>query len=567
MKSFKKYFGAYYFINRYWYIWFLIIVPIIFQLLYSRYGFNPTDDGFILAYSRRILNGEIPHIDFISIRPVGSAILHSIIVLIGGDFTLYISRFFVWFQFALIGAASVILAEFFLKQRFNLFIRLSVALLAVLCSLHSFPPMAWHTVDGIFVIMLGALAVISNKQILKYLGYFLIGFSFLCKQNYLPAAILSPFIFSDWKKWKTWLVLFAPAIIYPLPAIVALNFSNYVSQLTTQSDLNQTGLLIFQNSLAFMQKIFVGVIVAITLFWPNLNFKNKKYPLGFIVALVLLIPIFKRSFLQLSDTNYITGSANLIAGIFFGNLLILLSKSSRDKEYVKLFKYGLFIGLLVWCSAISVGYNNTALGSGLLVSFLFIELAYVSNKLGKIIIPDKIIQPLFTVLLIYLTIITSISFNIGREKNVYRDLPSSELGYSLSGVLPGARGILTNKNVYEYYADLDMTINSLGGKKYALLPEDPAFWIKSKDENPLPIDWAYSVELNQQGEDRLAGALDNFVDQGGYIIMEKYYAANLATSLIPMGTKDGQYPIRDYVISKYDKLYDTDFFEVYSKTK
>ena len=44
----------------------------------STEGFNPSDDGVILAQSYRLLQGQIPHLDFISIRPVGSAVLHSL---------------------------------------------------------------------------------------------------------------------------------------------------------------------------------------------------------------------------------------------------------------------------------------------------------------------------------------------------------------------------------------------------------------------------------------------------------------------------------------------------------
>src|SRR5205807_9797349 len=44
----------------------------------GRFGFNPTDQGFILAGSWRFLHGELPHVDLISPRPLGSPILHII---------------------------------------------------------------------------------------------------------------------------------------------------------------------------------------------------------------------------------------------------------------------------------------------------------------------------------------------------------------------------------------------------------------------------------------------------------------------------------------------------------
>jgi len=41
-------------------------------------GFCPTDEGYFLAQTWRLLNGEFPHRDFISPRPVGSAAFHAL---------------------------------------------------------------------------------------------------------------------------------------------------------------------------------------------------------------------------------------------------------------------------------------------------------------------------------------------------------------------------------------------------------------------------------------------------------------------------------------------------------
>jgi hypothetical protein len=45
-------------------------------LSFGRLGFNPTDDGYMLAYSHRLLRGEMPHRDFSSPAPVGSPLRH-----------------------------------------------------------------------------------------------------------------------------------------------------------------------------------------------------------------------------------------------------------------------------------------------------------------------------------------------------------------------------------------------------------------------------------------------------------------------------------------------------------
>src|SRR5438128_4730574 len=79
---------------------FLILVPLLSHLLFSWMGFTPTDEGFTLAYSRRILDGQVPHRDFIIVRPFFSPLLHVPVVFFGGDYTFWLSRMFVWFQLA-----------------------------------------------------------------------------------------------------------------------------------------------------------------------------------------------------------------------------------------------------------------------------------------------------------------------------------------------------------------------------------------------------------------------------------------------------------------------------------
>jgi len=61
-----------------------IIIAVLLAILFSQLnyveneGFNPTDEGVVLAQSWRIINGETPHQDFISIRPAASGYLHAI---------------------------------------------------------------------------------------------------------------------------------------------------------------------------------------------------------------------------------------------------------------------------------------------------------------------------------------------------------------------------------------------------------------------------------------------------------------------------------------------------------
>jgi len=553
-------------VSKLWYVWLLILVPGILQLLYSRYGFAPTDDGFVMAYSRRILSGQLPHIDFISIRPAGSAILHSVFVLIGGDFTLYLSRLFVWFEFSFIAASSLIIAERFLRIKLNLIVKVCLALISIFISAHFFPLMAWYTTDGIFMILLGSTVTLAGSQRSKYVGYFLIGFSYLCKQNFLLAALVAPFIFSDWKNWRIWLAVFLPGFFYLLPALFTGDYIDYTSQLFTQSNIQLTGVIAYKYSYPFLQSIVVGSLMSALFYLPPFKFRKRKYYLALCAGSLLLFWTLKDYLPQLSSLKYLTIGSFALAGIFTGNLIVASVSGLFPWKFVK---FNLYIGLIVWSASISIGYNNPTLGCGLLISMLLIQIIY----LWQHTLTDRTTFQAFTILSALSTLLlltfTFYYFDSGRKMLIYEDLPQNRLKSSLAGRLYGGRGILTNSSTAAYYDDLNATISSLAGKTYAILPENAAYWIKASQQNPLPIDWPNNFEVNAKTEARLEKSVDNLLKENGVVILEKYYAAGFSTGLYPMQPSDGQasvqYPIWSFVKNNYHRVSESNYFEVYGK--
>src|SRR5881392_1943649 len=100
-------------------ILFLLFVPLLSHWLFSWMGFTPTDDGFTLAYSRRLLDGQVPHRDFIIIRPFFSPLLHVPEVWLGGASTLWLSRLIVWLQFACLAAAWTLVCDRLTNRSFS----------------------------------------------------------------------------------------------------------------------------------------------------------------------------------------------------------------------------------------------------------------------------------------------------------------------------------------------------------------------------------------------------------------------------------------------------------------
>ena len=150
------------------------------------------DGGFILGQSHRVLLGEIPHADFISPRPAGSVFLHTIDFLVPtADF--YFSRVL---AIAEVLAYCACLGLLFLRTRLralNAAAAAGIAAAAVV-TLNVFPPMAWHTIDGLFFSALGFLLVDrgirEDRRQLVLLGALALGAAPLMKQSFAVAPLL-----------------------------------------------------------------------------------------------------------------------------------------------------------------------------------------------------------------------------------------------------------------------------------------------------------------------------------------------------------------------------------------
>src|SRR3989344_4304704 len=183
---------------------FLIFVPILAHLLFSWMGFSPTDDVYNLAHSRRILEGQVPHRDFISIRPMGPAFLHAPFVFFGGEYTFWISRLFVWFEFACIAWAWTTVITQSLKSVLPVSQKVLLALIAFMFTSNLCPALVSHTIDGLFFLSLGLVLCLAGSPRRKVLGYALMGAAYLSKQSFLLTIPAFLFVLGDWRRVRFW---------------------------------------------------------------------------------------------------------------------------------------------------------------------------------------------------------------------------------------------------------------------------------------------------------------------------------------------------------------------------
>ncbi len=519
-------------------IFWIFVVPLIAHLLFSWIGYNPTDDGFILSYSRRLLEGQIPHLDFISIRPVGSALLHLPIVAFGGEATYWISRLVVWVQFGCIAWIWNFLYQKVFETSLSITESFFAGFVIFAFSVNNFPIMAWHSSDALFFATIGFGICMGTDRKYKFLGYCILGLAYLSRQNFIFLIPIALFILGDWKRIQYWIAAAVPGLLYVAYLLTVHAFSDAVLQMSSQgAALIDTGILPYL-SVTVIGGFTFGIIV---------NLLRRRPPSSKTASIIMMIIIFSIG---------IGLPLNLFQDLTFflfgltGGLLVYDVQLKRTKRV----QIGLLSLAITWCISISLGYNYPALASGTLAAYVLYNVFSLyqneqrnsSRKVFVRLILGSIVVFLLTARLIH----------------IYRGHNWLEAKQPLSDVYPGAKYIQVDTNTYAFLADMKEAIQQ-AGDNYALIPDMAGYWAASEQINPLPIDWAVSVELNNAAlMDRVTNTLDK--KRGTLvIIVQKVVAEAIAYEEQPISTKSNIYPIIDYVQMHFEKTGETRYFELY----
>lgn len=517
---------------------------------FSWIGYNPTDDGFTLAYSRRLLDGQIPHLDFIIIRPFLSPVLHMPFVWVAGDSLYWWSRAFVWFQWASMAWLWTMTINRLAGRPFRMIDCALLALIGMAFSANTWAVMAWHTIDGLWLATIGvALICGRTRRRLRFLGYLLLGTAYLCKQSFFPAVPLILLIHRDWRDLRLWLGAAIPGIAYVIYlALTGALWDAYI-QLTAISsmadvlDSNARGLTVyvFFGYLAFRLIAGAPAIVGLT-HNPRLSARLGAGLVAVVAILDIVTPAF--TLRSLYATSY------TLASLLLGGALYFVLEARRGNPFLQLI---LMILVLAWSATISVGAKSPALMAGPMV------IALLAGILPAVFRPRW-----RTVVLLILAGLTAAGFRSLRHEVVYMEQPAARLTFALDGVFPGGRGIKTNPNTYAFLADLQKAVALASGypDPYAILPDIPGYWARAAQRNPLPIDWAKNTELSDL---RLLRRVTDALDaQRSHLtmIVQKVQAFPLPQGFKNLGSSD-KFAVARHVRQNFKKCGETTYFELY----
>lgn len=534
-----------------WIGWLWPVLPLACHVGFSWIGFNPTDDGWLQAVARRIAGGEVPHRDFIFVRPALCAVLQLPLVWLGGDYTIWLSRLWGWMT---LGATCWIWSKFAFGSERPYFRGAAYAIAFFLCA-HTFPVMAWHTLDGMLLSTLAVMLVARGNSAGWRWGFLLAGMAAMCRQNFAlfaPALLLASG--PRWRDWPTaalWNVL--PLLAYVLTMLVLGGAADFVHQVTIlKGELLEVAVFRYIQNAFFAPGIVLGILVALVMNSTGRAgwFARLTAPAGILVVVSWLAISLWRG-----PLSYQSASFGLAGGVL-GFALVMWSRGMTETDRLVLGS-----GLaLAWITSMSLGYHTPALASGILF-ILLCRLAYMVGvfhcNAGNYLrwsLPIALLA-------------AAGALRYARQTFPYRDWPIHELGWNVSDVLNGGAGLRTNKLTYDIMADLRQLTSQLaaGGRHYAVLTEFSAIWIRSAEHNPLPCEWPHPTEFGYHPLffQRILTSMDA-LPSGSRIILQKYAVAHFPVELAPVRLESSYYAVQKWVRNRWQKVDETMFFEIYA---
>ncbi|MCB0841860.1 MAG: hypothetical protein KDE26_01205 [Bacteroidetes bacterium] len=521
-----------------------IILPIIYFLAFGLIGFSDTDQGFIQALSWRVINGEVPYLDFIYVRPPLSIYMHAIPMLIFPEPLVIPAERFLFYLFIALTVfwTTRTLQAYFDFHKIGVSVELFYALAFIFC-VHNFPPMPWHTVDGLLWASFGANRIARGKTTFHHsLGLIALFMAGMCKQAFYPLIIMGPALL--------WILHGRRAFFrgllggyLPLLAVVSLILINmpewgklFVAQTTASSNLND----LIDTGLIKYIKPFFFVSLPLVFAWRFHILYDWKYLPVSIFGCVFFGLLGLHVFKAMQTSTYIGPSFGFSQGFF----LLAIGMALKDFWLNnKASSVQIFLLLISWCTGISWGYaNNMLFFAPILFGFIFI----LYHELG-LIVPRYFFG---TICILVVWIFATL------YQYPYRDSPRSQINQSPGEYFPAFTYIKTGDEFIEKTREFHEIHQSFQGA-FTILPAFPLASFITHTNNPLSVDWAHNAEaIYHQNQELLQKELNQ---QANFVLIQKDKIKE-ANDPQPYGSL-----ITGYIIDNWEKAWEGTYFVVYRK--
>jgi len=506
----------------------VLVLALATELRVGRFGFHPSDQGFILAQAWRVLHGEVPHADIVSARPLGSAVLHV------ADFALPMPLFFGSSFLAMIEiiVATIAFATLVTRRRVLDWGPGTTAVVAAasLINLNAFPLMAWHTVDGIFLTACGAWALDAglrgDRALTRRGGLVLLGFAVLVKQSF----VLAPVIGLVWlllhpatrtgtrravRLLLDLLALGAPGLAYVAWVSLGGGFTEMVEQLTG-------GLPAYGERL-----------LGLWLDNPEVLTEPPVRELGFFAAIAVVLLAVRLSGDRLGVAGRVASWVLALAGAAAVVLTVVDGRFTGSTRWAD---------VLWWIVAVSVPVNAVVrrkvpwaallvLATGFMISLswgndtptlLCGTLALTTLLLlGRLVPPRPRPAPRWVTATAGCVAVAVCGWVVVAEHDraAYLDVGHDRLTEDLGAVTPAMAGIRTNPSTFTYVRQIRDCLDRFPAARTAILPDSPFAYPAFGLRNPFPLEWPLPLEIIGDAPARMLATADEMNREGGYLVL------------------------------------------------
>ncbi len=503
-------------------------------------GYNPSDEGAVIAQSYRILKGEIPHLDFISMRPIFSGLFHIIDLLIPAPLIIS-SRWITFVEiYTFYFVLFLLLSKLLVIKNGNLKVMFITLILAPLSmELFLFP---WTTIDALFfsslsLFFISKLYCNDEKWYFVSLAVLFASFASLCRQTFflyflfvIVILIIKMTLQAKFKQYLISIIIGSiPFFLYLTLLVINNCFQDALMQLFARGEFYERGIFVYKLFLmspgiyAFKVILLIGIVIFILLlFLPRLKlilFRWFYLLMTFIFFYCFVKILFLDSKELISEYSFNIFFSFLIFSVF------CIKISNSIKGFLPVYLFVLI--LISWISSISVGlpypYFMVGVLLGVAIIICFHGLNFCLYSFEKTSLYSRSFKFALFVFLIWYCF--NSSKRIGRLN--YRDKPAEYLIHDLSLIHYNYTGIKTNTNTYNYLKELNnLTLNY--HNKFITIPNNSMIYALTNSRNPLPVDWFQEPEFRGSNH-KLLCALRKLNERSDYVfILDKVDSKEIA---------------------------------------
>ena len=476
---------------------FFTLVWICAVVAFAPIGFNPTDDGLIVAQAGRLLDGAAPHAGVVSPRPLGSPLLHIVDVVLPTPL-LVTSRAIALLEGLALAIAGLRLLTNRPVRSWRV-VECSLVLVVLLVGLHTFPLMAWHTVDGLLLAVVALLVLDRGLRRASpatiAVGAALAGFTPLIKQSYAPVPLLA----IAWVLWRRHELggrdhLPGRQTVLAMTALAAPGLL-YLAWVATVGSMRVT----VDQLLADTVDPFGGIrpggmaLVAAVISVGATLVAARQGRIGAQVG-TRLINWLALTLVSAALVTVLAGGLELRPT--WGITLWWIAAGSVGLRSVvdeRIDPPGVAILALAWMASLSYGYPSPNLAAGLLLSLILLR----AGPLALVVLPRgrSHSERLITITAVTLALVVAMASAHVRHNTVYRDTASGDQTVALGTFGAFGSGVHTNPRTGAYLQAVSDCLDAHPASNLAVLPDNAIAAVLFDRTNPFPVAWWYPQEL------------------------------------------------------------------------